>query len=182
MQRKIWSTVCARSLACWNWKCAVLSATARSLVYLGATAHSGSHGRLAAVAVELGYVTITAGVYAGLQQRALNLRSRALGNLIVTVGVPGLAQTLDWWTHHITGAAAPARATFAVSIFTLVSALFHLHVMRHGVFLTGSAGRTLANDFRGMPRLILSLVLRPYRSVANFNARLTRPAGSEAVL
>jgi MFS superfamily sulfate permease-like transporter len=179
MQRKSWSSVYAQALACWNWKCALLSATARSLVYLGAMAHSGSHGRLSVTAVEVGYVTVTAGLYAGLQQHALKLRSHALGNLIVTLGVPGLAQTLDWWTHRMAGAAAPARATVAVSIFTLVSALFHLHVMRRGVFLTGNAGRPLADDFRGMPRLILSFVLRPYRYLASFN---TRPAESEPAL
>ncbi|HSZ15456.1 MAG TPA: hypothetical protein VK764_00050 [Terracidiphilus sp.] len=182
MQRKAWSSVCARALACWNWKCALLSATTRSLVYLGAMAHSGSHGRLSVIAVELGYVTVTAGLYAGLQQRALSLRWHALGNLIVTLGVPGLAQTLDWWTHRMAGAAAPVRATVAVSIFTLVSALFHLHVMRRGVFLTGGDSRTLADDFRGMPRLILSFVLRPYRYLASINSRLTRPAESEAAL
>ena len=72
------------------------------------------------------YVALTAGIYAGLQQRALGLRSRLLGNLIVALGVPALAQILDWLAHRAAGAAVPFRAILAVSIFAAVSALFHL--------------------------------------------------------
>lgn len=32
--------------SCWNWKCALLSATARSLVYVGAMTRTGLHGSL----------------------------------------------------------------------------------------------------------------------------------------
>ena len=181
MQRKRWTLILARACACWNWKCALLSAAVRSLVYLAAMARSGSHGRLAIVAVEMTYVTLTAGIYAGMQQRALSLHSRRLGNLVIAVGVPGLAQLLDWLAHRAVGPAAPSKAIFAVCVFTLISALFHLHVMRRGVFLTGHAGRTLADDFRRMPRLILGFVLRPIALISN-GGRLARPAQSEGAL
>jgi hypothetical protein len=178
MPRKSWSLL--QTVACWNWKCALMSAVVRSLVYLVAMARSGAHGRLAVIAVELAYVTMTAGIYAGIQQRALGLRSRVLGNLAIALGVPALAQVLDLLIHVSIGAAAPGRATMAVSIFTLVSALFHLHVMRRGVFLTGAASRTLSDDFRRMPRLVLDFILWPYRLATSLNARLPRPANSEA--
>jgi len=159
-----------------------MSATVRSAVYLAAMARSTSHGRLAIVAVEMAYVTLTAGLYAGLQQRALSLRSRGLGNLIVVVGVPGLSQFFDWLAHRAVGPAAPPRALFAASIFTLVSALFHLHVMRRGVFLTGRAGRSLADDFRRIPRLVLDFVLLPYGLLSGFTTRLSRTPQSETAL
>ncbi len=149
-----------QAFSCWNWKCALLSAAARSLVYLAAMARTGLRGSLAIVLVEIVYVTLTAGIYAGMQQKALRLRARWLGNLIVVLGVPGLAQALDWLTHCVTGAAAPGRAVLAVSIFAALSALFHLHVMRNGVFLTGT-GRSLFDDFRRIPRLIAGFVVRP---------------------
>jgi hypothetical protein len=182
MQRKRWTLMLAKACACWNWKCALLSAAARSLVYLAAMARHGSHGRLAIVAVEMAYVTLTAGIYAGMQQGALSLRSRRLGNLVIAVGVPGLAQLLDWLTHRAVGPAAPSRAIFAVCIFTLISALFHLHVMRRGVFLTGHAGRPLADDFRRMPWLILAFILHPVTLLLNLSGRLERPAQSEGAL
>jgi hypothetical protein len=161
----------ARSFACWNWKCALLSATARSLVYLAAMAHSGSQRRLSIVLVEVAYVTLTAGIYAGLQQKALDLRPRLLGSLAIVIGVPGLAQALDWLMHAAVGAAAPARATVAVCVFTAVSALFHLYVMRRGVFLTGHRGQTLTDDFRRLPRLIAGFATRPVLLLAAIPTR-----------
>jgi hypothetical protein len=151
----------AQAFACWNWKCALMSAAARSMVYLAAMTRSGLKGGLSIVLVEMAYVTLTSGLYAGLQQRALGFGSRLLGNLTVVFGVPGLAQILDWITHRAAGAAAPGRATLAVCVFATVSALFHLHVMRRGAFLTGRKGRSLVDDFRRIPRLTAGFVLAP---------------------
>jgi len=159
-----------------------MSATARSLVYLAALARTGLRGGLSIVLVEMVYVTLTAGLYAGMQQKALGLRSRLLGNLTVAVGVPVLAQILDWLTHRAAGAAAPARATLMVCVFAIASALFHLHVMRRGAFLTGHAGRSLVDDFRRMPRLIAGFVLAPAVLMSSVSARLARAAESEAAL
>ncbi|HZB87495.1 MAG TPA: hypothetical protein VE291_02450 [Terracidiphilus sp.] len=168
------------SWACWNWKCALMSATVRSLVYLGAEAGHGFHARpgggLFIVGVEMAYVTATAGLYAGLQQRALALRPRLLGNLCIVAGVPGLAQFLDWLAHRAVGPAAPARALAAVCVFTLISALFHLHVMRRGVFLTGSAGRSFADDLRRIPHLLAGFVRVPAALLAGLAATESEPA------
>ncbi len=151
-----------------------MSAVARSLVYLAAMTHSRVD-KGAVVLVEIAYVTLTAGIYAGLQQQALNLRSRLLGNVTVAFGVPVLAQALDWAAHRLAGAASPSRATVAVCIFAIISALFHLHVMRNGVFLTGGQGHSLAGDFRRIPRLLAGFVAKPFILLANL---LTRPAAA----
>jgi hypothetical protein len=66
----------AQALDCWNWKCALLSATVRSTVCFAAMIHGGLRGSIAAVLVEIVYVSLTSGAYAGMQQRALALRSR----------------------------------------------------------------------------------------------------------
>lgn len=175
------SPLLAQVFSCWNWKCALLSATARSLVYLAALARSSHHGRLSIVLVEIVYVAITAGLYAGMQQRALGLRSRALGNAIVAFGVPALAQALDWLAHRAAGAPVPARATIAVGLFAPVSALFHLFVMRRGAFLTGH-GRSLFDDLRLMPRLVAGFMVAPVALVALLAVRPGRTAESEAAL
>jgi hypothetical protein len=157
-----------------------MSATVRSLIYLAALARSGPQGRLTIVLVEIAYVTLTAGVYAGMQQKALGLRSRMWGNFIVAVGVPALSQWLDWLAHRTVGAPAPARATVAVSIFAGISALFHLYIMRSGVFLTGQ-GHSLADDFRRIPRLAVNLVAVPATFFVSLASRLMG-AESEAAL
>lgn len=171
-----------QALTCWNWKCACMSATARSLVYLAAMARTGLRGSLAVVLVEIGYVTLTAGLYAGLQQKALALRSRLMSNFIVVVGVPGLAQVLDWLAHRAAGAPAPGKATFAVCCFAAVSALFHLHVMRRGVFLTGEKERSLLDDFRRIPGLTAAFVIAPVVGLAVLAARALRARQTEAAL
>ncbi|MGC1461520.1 MAG: hypothetical protein WA802_04920 [Terracidiphilus sp.] len=181
MQPTSRSAFFAQALSCWNWKCALLSATARSLVYLAAMARIGFRSGLAVVVVEIAYVTLTSGLYAGLQQMALGFRSRLLGNLTISLAVPGLAQFLDWLTHRATGAAAPARATLAVCIFTVISALFHLYVMRRGVFLTGR-GLSLFDDFRRIPRLIAGFVLRPVAAISPLSLRLARIIESQTAL
>jgi hypothetical protein len=145
-------------------------------------AQSGLRGGLSIVLVEMAYVTLTAGLYAGVQQKALSFRSRSMGNATIVLLVPGFSQILDWWAHHVAGAAAPGRATFAVCVFTGVSALFHLHVMRRGAFLTGQSGRSLLEDFRRMPRLIVDFVLKPVLLLKPLAERSARLGQSEAVL
>jgi hypothetical protein len=172
----------AQALACWNWKCALLSATARSFVYLAAMARNGLRGSLSIVLVEIAYVTLTAGLYAGMQQRALSFRSRLLGNFAIALGVPVMAQMLDWLAHRAAGAAVPGKATLAVSVFAIVSALFHLHVMRRGVFLTGRCGRSLADDFRRIPRLVVGFIAAPVVLLSAMAVRLVRGVESEAAL
>jgi len=173
------SQMLAQVFSCWNWKCALLSASARSIVYLVALARSGHHGRLSIVLVEIAYVALTGGVYAAMQQRALGLRSRMLGNWIVALGVPSLAQTFDWLAHRTVGAAVPVRATIAVCVFAGLSALFHLFVMRRGVFLTGH-GRSLFEDLRRIPRLLAGFVAAPVTLAVSLAARTENAAESEA--
>jgi|GEM_PF-1023508 hypothetical protein len=167
----------ARSCTCWNWKCALMSATVRTSLYGLALARGHAEGRAAVLLVEMLYVSLTAGLYAGWQQKALELRSHLVGNMMVVIGVPGLSQLLDWAAHRAVGAAAPQRAILASAVFTLLSALFHLHVMRRGAFLTGK-GRSLTSDFRQMPRLVLEFLQKPVILAQNLAPFLAQPKRS----
>lgn len=160
----------------WNWKCALMSAAVRSLVYGLAMLHGGSRERLAVIGVEMLYVTLTAGLNAGLQQRALGIRRRWLGDMCIVLLVPGLSQMLDWLAHKVLGAPAPARALTGAAVFTLISALFHRHVMRRGTFLTGESEASIADDFRRIPRLVVSFVVWPGVLLRLLPARVERRA------
>jgi len=164
----------------WNWKCALLSATDRSIVYLIAMARTGSTGKLGIILIEIAYVTLTAGLYAGLQQQALRLRSRLLGNLTVALIVPGLSQIFDWLVHLASGSPIPPRALVSVWVFTLLSAAFHLHIMRRGTFITGHGEHSILDDFRRIPRLTLGFILWPYSSITTLIARRSRDLNAEA--
>ena len=119
-----------------------------------------------------GVWTLTAGLYAGLQQKALGVRRRWLGDLAIVAGVPGLSQLVDWTVHKAMGAPIPHRALAIVCAFTLISALFHRHVMRRGGFLTGGSGHSLREDFRRIPQLVVSFVLWPGRALVRLRGRV----------
>jgi hypothetical protein len=70
----------------------------------------------------------------------------------------------------------------AVCAFATVSAFFHLHVMRRGVFLTGRNGRSLLSDFRRIPRLTAGFLVAPVVMLLTLSARLARTVESEAAL
>jgi len=161
-----------RALECWNWKCALMSATVRSCVYAAAMARAHPQGSLAVAAVEMVYTTLTAGLYAGLQQRALGLRYQPLGALLIVAGVPGLSQVLDYAAHWLAGAVAPPRATLAMGCFTLLSAFFHLFAMRRGAFLTGRGAGSLLEDFKRMPALTLRFAIHPFAQGARLLAQM----------
>ena len=175
------STLLTQLFFCWNWKCALLGATVRSLIYLAAMVHARRADSGAVVLVEMVYVTLTAGVFAALQQRSLGIRSRFLGDMIVVVGVPSLAQILDWTAHRVMHAMAPGRAILIVCLYTLISALFHLHFMRNGVLLAG-CGRSLGNDVRCIPRLVAGFASTPFVSLAKWSMRSVVPLESDDAL
>ncbi|HEY1256977.1 MAG TPA: hypothetical protein VGF01_19585 [Terracidiphilus sp.] len=160
----------------------MLSASVRSIVYLAAMLRSSRHDALSILLIEMAYVTLTAGLYAGMQQKALGLRNRLFGNLLVVVCVPGLAQFLDWLIHRVAGAVVPGRVLLTVCIFTFISALFHLYLMRRGAFLTNHHGRSLRDDFRRMPRLVLGFVIAPVILFMALTARSGSEAKTEAAL
>jgi hypothetical protein len=137
-----------------------MSAMVRSSIYLAALAHKGPGSRLAPALVEMWYVTFTAGVYAGMQQRALGLASRRNGNFLAAVAIPSVSLVLDWLVHLFAGAPSPSRCAIAVCSFALISALFHTYAMRSGAFLSGH-GRSLGDDFRRVPRLLAGFLAAP---------------------
>jgi hypothetical protein len=53
--------------------------------------------------------------------------------------------------------------------------------MRNGVFLTGH-GRSLADDFRRVPRLVAGFVVKPFTLLATSILRTARALESDAAL
>ena len=64
--------------------------------------------------------------------------------------------------------------------YATLSALFHLHAMRRGAFLTGREGRSIRNDFRRVPQLILGSIVAPIALLSAGMGRLMRVKGAEA--
>lgn len=145
----------------WNWKSAILSAMIRSIAYVEATAKHGWHTGFHAVIAEVVYVASTAGIYSALQQKALNIKPRWVSNSLIVVGVPILSQFVEFTIHAAAGTPNLRTVTMGIMIFGLISALFHLHVMRKGAMLVGSKGRPFSEDLRRMPSLLAGFLATP---------------------
>lgn len=153
----------------WNWKAASLQIAIRATVYfIVATRHlhAGSHqAGLHAAIIEAVYVCLTAGFYSALQQGAMRAEPRWLANLVIIAGVPMLAQVVDTLVQQAAGTPNLKAVSLGMVFWGLLSAAFHLHLMRNGAMLIGKGEGSFASDLRRIPRLIASFVAVPFMGV-----------------
>lgn len=126
--------------------------------------HSPLHAREHFGAVEACYVLLTAGVFSAWQQQALDLRPRRLAWTVVVLAVPlgSLAadSALHLWLDHGNMRALGIGAL----IVTVISAMFHWHVMQNGAMIVGENSRSFIDDMKRMPRLVATFVSYPVRA------------------
>jgi hypothetical protein len=151
----------------WNWKAALIAAVIRAGACMAALWHSPVHAREHFGAVEAAYVLLTSGIFSAWQQQALDVKPRRLSwaivVLVVTLGSLAADSVLHLWLDHGNMRALGIGALVA----TLISAMFHWHVMQNGAMLVGENGRSLAHDLKQMPRLIALFVWNPIRWAVN---------------
>lgn len=163
----------AQVITRWNWKAALLGAMLRASFYF--TVYKASKENwavtLTAVLVELSFRFITSGISGALVQSFRRAQPIWLATLIVSISLPVFSHTIEFITHYgqekYFSSVFPAsennsrQIAFAVSVlFSVMSALFNLFMMRHGVLLVG-AGRetkTFWNDLKMIPSLVLEFV------------------------
>ena len=130
-----------------------------------ALCHASLHAREHFGAVEAAYVMATAGVFSAWQQQGLDIKPRRLGWLVVVFAIPlgslsadsALHLWLDRGNMHALGIAAIAG--------TVISAMFHWHVMQNGAMRVGSESRSFFHDMRQMPRLAVTFVTGPAQRI-----------------
>jgi hypothetical protein len=145
----------------WNWKVAVTTAFLRGIACMLALRHADIHARQHFGAVEAIYVLFTAGFFSALQQQSLTVKPRKLAWLVAVVVVPltslGADSLLHLWLNRINAHMLGIGAL----IFTLVSAMFHWHIMQNGALLVGQNSTSLMTDLKRLPRLFLSFLATP---------------------
>ena len=127
--------------------------------------HSPLHAREHFGAVEAAYVLLTSGIFSAWQQQALDVKPRRLSWVIVVLVIPLGSLAADSALHVWLDQDNMRALGIGALIGTLVSAMFHWHVMRNGAMLVGERGRSLADDLKQMPRLIATFVWNPIRWV-----------------
>ena len=154
----------------WNWKAAFLGAIVRASFYY--TIYQASRENwlvtLTAVGVELVFRFLTTGLAGAVVQSFRRATPFWQANIIVSILLPAFSHSVEFLTHYAQeryffdifassqDGLARQRA-FAISVlFSVISVLFNLFAMRHGVLLVGTSGETpsLKDDLKRMPRMI----------------------------
>ncbi len=158
----------------WNWKAALLGAILRASFYF--TVYKASKESwivtLTAVSVELAFRFLTSGISGAIVQSFRRAQPIWLATLIVTISLPIFGHSIEYLAHYTQEnyfnsvfAASENNArqkAFAVSVlFSILSALFNLFMMRHGVLLVGAGEETksLWSDLKKIPFLIYEFVM-----------------------
>jgi hypothetical protein len=154
----------------WNWKTALLGAGLRAFFYLVVYVVSQEAWitTLTAVMVELPFRFITTGMAGSVVQSFRRATPVWAANIIVSILLPAFSHTVEFLTHYgqeryfsdILAASRDGVArqrTFAISVFfSVISALFNLFAMRHGVLLVGAGKETLSfgSDVKRLPLMV----------------------------
>lgn len=157
----------------WNWKSAFMGALLRASFYF--TVYKASRETwlvtMTAVLVELLFRFFTSGISGSLVQSFRRAKPAWLATAVVTVSLPVFGHTVEFIAHYVQevyfyNVFAPSlnnarQKAFAVSVLvSIISAMFNIYIMRHGVLLVGAGSETksLWSDLRSVPWLIIQFV------------------------
>ncbi|CAN5839435.1 hypothetical protein BH20ACI4_BH20ACI4_26840 [soil metagenome] len=175
----------------WNWKAALLGAILRASFYF--TVYKASKENwivtMTAVMVELSFRFFTSGISGALVQSFRRARPVWLATLMVSISLPVFSHSVEFFTHYAqetyfnTIFAASQnnsrQKAFAISVlFSVLSALFNLFMMRHGVLLVGAGEetKTLWGDLKRIPKLVLEFMTYLPFKIINLLGRKNIPA------
>jgi hypothetical protein len=148
----------------WNWKAALITAICRAAACMAALWHSPLYAREHFGAVEAAYVLVTAGVFSAWQQQALGVKPRQVAWSITVLAIPLGSLAADAGLHLWLDHGNMRALGIGALIVTVVSAMFHWHVMRNGALLVGSESRPFIDDMKRMPQLVASFVTEPFQA------------------
>jgi hypothetical protein len=158
----------------WNWKTAMIGALVRAGFYF--TIYQASRESmlvtLTAVLVELTFRFITTGMAGAVVQSFRRATPLWLANVIVSISLPAFSHAVEFATHYaqeryfydIFAASennVARQRAFAISVlFSVVSALFNLFLMKHGVLLVGAGteSKSFVSDLKRIPRMVAEFV------------------------
>jgi hypothetical protein len=144
----------------WNWKGALLSACARSALFLKATWAAGAHAATASSATEFFLALGLAGFNGALAQAYRHATPRWLASIFAATLPPLFWHTAEFTVHFLRGT-PHLRKGMAFSIaYSVFASLTSITLMRQGAFLVGDEATSLQHDFRTVKGMLRRLFLR----------------------
>jgi len=148
----------------WNWKSALLSALLRGIILFVANLTAGWRPASAAFLVELMLRTAISGVYGSLTEAFAAAEPPWAALVAAMIVMPVTSQLVQLAVHYANGTPELARSFWISTAVTLVSTAFNFFAMRRGALIVGDGRRSVADDLRRLPRLLLDFVLWPFNS------------------
>ena len=143
----------------WNYKTAVLSALVRAGIFFAATIGAGVEAAIGATLAEFGFRFVASGFYGALTQAFRRVEPQLLGTAGALLVVPALGHLGEFLIHSWRGTPHLRAALTSSIAFTVLSTAFNLFAMRRGALLVGDGERSLLDDLRAMPRLVLLFMI-----------------------
>lgn len=147
----------------WNYKSAMLSSTFRATLFFVTNLSAGPAAALGALTTEFWLRFATAGFYGALTQAFRRAQPEWAATITVMILLPGLAHSLEIVVHWMRGTPELLMSISASIAFTVVSTSFNLFAMRRGTLIVGAGERSLLQDLRAMPRLVVLFVAATMR-------------------
>lgn len=142
----------------WNWKTALTSSWVRSGIFLAVNASAGWGAAQAAWLTEFVFRLATSGFYGSLTARFRLVEPRWAATACAAILLPVVSHAGEFLVHWARGTAELWTSLAVSALFTVFSTTFNLHVMRAGALTVGAGSRSLADDLRAMPGLLLDFI------------------------
>ena len=142
----------------WNWKSAVTSTLFRAPIFFFVNLAAGPKAAAGAFVTEFVLRSLTSGFYGSLTEAIHDAEPGWLAGLTAMVLMPVANHSLELVVHWLRGTPKLVNSILASVLFTAVSTLFNLYVMRQGAFLVGENRQSLGQDMRRMPRLVIGFL------------------------
>jgi hypothetical protein len=158
----------------WNWKAAVLSATARAVLFFLVNLPAGRGAAVAACLTELVFRATTSGFYAAITQALGRAEPAWAGLVTAMILLPIVTHSAELAVHWLRDTARLGDSIAASVAFTAISTAFHVFAMRRGALVVGDARRPFREDLQRLPGLIVAFVRT---AVAGLVAATVRAGG-----
>jgi hypothetical protein len=134
----------------------------------------GWAGIMGALATEVAYCAVSAGLYGSLVQSLKDGEPQWLTGVVLAVVIPALFQTAEYLLHWFRGTPHLRMAEIVSIILSGISALFNWYAMRRGTLLVGGEGASFGSDLGRLPRLIFGfLAVLPRKLASSAKRRST---------
>lgn len=144
----------------WNWKSALLSSIFRGGIFFAVNLRAGLEAASGAMLAEFAFRLATAGFYGALTQSFRCVQPAWQAALAVMLLLPLVQHSLEFTVHLLRGTPLLLESIGASAIFTAISTLCNLHLMRNGAMIVGDGQRSLLADLAATPKLLLLPLLR----------------------